>query len=43
MQLTARERLVLALDVDDLKKADELVDKLSDYVGVFKIGSQKIS
>jgi len=40
MQLTARERLVLALDVDDLKKADELVDKLSDYVGVFKIGSQ---
>jgi orotidine-5'-phosphate decarboxylase len=40
MQLTARERLVLALDVDDFKKADELVDKLSDYVGVFKIGSQ---
>ena len=40
MELTARERLVLALDVDDLKKANELVDKLSDYVGVFKIGSQ---
>ena len=40
MQLTARERLVLALDVDDFKKADELVSKLSDYVGVFKIGSQ---
>ncbi|MEA2087273.1 MAG: orotidine-5'-phosphate decarboxylase, partial [Candidatus Caldatribacteriota bacterium] len=40
MQLTARERLVLALDVDDFKKADELVEKLSDYVGVFKIGSQ---
>jgi len=40
MQLTARERLVLALDVDDFKKADELVGKLSDYVGVFKIGSQ---
>jgi orotidine-5'-phosphate decarboxylase len=40
VKLTARERLVLALDVDDFKKANELVDKLSDYVGVFKIGSQ---
>jgi orotidine-5'-phosphate decarboxylase len=40
MQLTARERLVLALDVDDFKKADKLVGKLGDYVGVFKIGSQ---
>jgi len=40
MQLTAKERLVLALDVDDFKKADELVCRLSDYVGVFKIGSQ---
>jgi len=40
MQLTAKERLVLALDVDDFKKADELVGRLSDYVGVFKIGSQ---
>lgn len=38
--LSARERLVLALDVDDLKSAEELVDKLKDYVGVFKIGSQ---
>ncbi|MBU1291197.1 orotidine-5'-phosphate decarboxylase [bacterium] len=40
MDLTARERLVLALDVDDFKKAEELVGELSDYVGVFKIGSQ---
>ena len=40
MKLTTRERLVLALDVDDLKKADELVSKLSNYVGAFKIGSQ---
>jgi len=40
MKLSAKERLVLALDVDDFKKADELVGKLSDYVGVFKIGSQ---
>ena len=40
MQLTTRERLVLALDVDDFKKAKELAGKLSDYVGIFKIGSQ---
>ena len=40
MQLTAKERLVLALDVDDFKKAEELVSKLSDCVGVFKVGSQ---
>ncbi|MBU1204922.1 MAG: orotidine 5'-phosphate decarboxylase, partial [Nanoarchaeota archaeon] len=38
--LSARERLVLALDVDDFSSAKELVDKLRDYVGVFKIGSQ---
>ena len=40
MDLTARERLVLALDVDDFKKAEELVGGLIDYVGAFKIGNQ---
>ncbi len=40
MRLTAKERLVLALDVDDFKKAEELVSELSDYVGAFKIGNQ---
>jgi len=40
MKLSARERLVLALDVNNFKKAEELVDKLIDYVGVFKIGNQ---
>ncbi len=40
MKLSARERLVLALDVNSFKKAEELVDKLTDYVGVFKIGNQ---
>ncbi len=40
MQLTVKERLVLALDVDDFKKAEELVGKLRGHVGVFKIGSQ---
>ena len=38
--LSARERLVLALDVDDFESAKDLVFKLKDYVGVFKIGSQ---
>ena len=40
MKLTAKERLVFALDVDDFKKAEELVEKLGDYVGVFKVGNQ---
>ena len=40
MKSSARERLVLALDVNNFKKAEELVDKLTDYVGVFKIGNQ---
>ena len=43
MKLAAKERLVLALDVDNFKKAEELVGKLSDYVGVFKIGNQLFS
>ena len=38
--VSARERLVLALDVDDFSSAKELVDKLKDYVGIFKVGSQ---
>jgi orotidine-5'-phosphate decarboxylase len=40
MKLSARERLVLALDVNNFKRAEELVNKLTDYVGVFKIGNQ---
>lgn len=40
MELRARERLILALDVDDFKKAEELVVRLTNYVGAFKIGNQ---
>lgn len=40
MNLSARDKLVLALDVDDLESAIKLVEKLKDYVGVFKVGSQ---
>jgi len=40
MKLSAREKLVLALDVDNLESAIKLVEKLKDYVGIFKVGSQ---
>ena len=36
----ARDRLVLALDVNTMKEAKELVTELKDYTGVFKIGLQ---
>ena len=36
----ARKRICLALDVSDVKEALTLVDELSDYVGIFKIGKQ---
>lgn len=38
--MQARERIVLALDVDTKEKALELVNDLKDYVGVFKVGMQ---
>lgn len=36
----AKERIVLALDVDDLNEAEKIVIELKDYVGFFKIGLQ---
>ncbi len=38
--LTAKDRIVLALDVEDDKVALGLVDELKDVVGVFKVGHQ---
>src|SRR3954464_13589593 len=35
-----RERLIIALDVDDLDAAEELVRRLAGEVGMFKIGKQ---
>ena len=35
---SAKERIILALDVDNLQDAEELVKELKDYVGYFKIG-----
>lgn len=38
--MQAKDRIVLALDVDTAQEALALVAKLTDYVGVFKIGMQ---
>ena len=35
-----KEKIVLALDVDDINQAKALITELKDYVGVFKIGLQ---
>lgn len=34
----AKDRIILALDVDTLEEARDLVNELKDYVGYFKIG-----
>ncbi|HNA74226.1 MAG TPA: orotidine 5'-phosphate decarboxylase, partial [Candidatus Obscuribacter sp.] len=36
--LTARERLIVALDVDSMEEAERLMVLLKDEVGMFKIG-----
>ena len=35
-----KEKIVLALDVDTVRQAKELITELKDYVGVFKVGLQ---
>ncbi len=37
--MTAKQKLIVALDTDDLKKAEDLVDTLSGVVEIFKVGS----
>jgi len=41
--MEAQERTIVALDVDSVKKAKELVEKLSPRVGCFKIGLEFIN
>jgi orotidine-5'-phosphate decarboxylase len=36
--MPAKEKIILALDVSDVKYALEIVDKFKDYVKVFKVG-----
>lgn len=38
--MQSKERIILALDVDGEREALELVEKLTDYVGAFKVGMQ---
>lgn len=38
--ITAKERIILALDVDNFEQAKALVVELKDYVGYFKVGLQ---
>ncbi len=40
MTLSAKDRLIVALDVDNQEHALSLVDQLKPFVGLFKIGSQ---
>ena len=37
---SAKDRIILALDVDTLEEAEKLVAELKDYVGFFKVGLQ---
>ncbi|MFZ5640738.1 MAG: orotidine-5'-phosphate decarboxylase [Bacillota bacterium] len=38
--MSAKDRLIVALDVDTMAEAEHLVAQLHDYVGVFKVGMQ---
>lgn len=40
--MLAHERIILPLDVSDIEKAHRLVQMLSPYVGVFKVGFEAI-
>ena len=39
----AKDRIILALDVDSLEEARGLVQELKEHVGVFKVGLQLFS
>jgi len=38
--MTAKDKLIFALDVDAFEKAEQWVAKLHDHVGMFKVGKQ---
>jgi len=41
--MEAKDRIIVALDVDSLDKALELVEQLKDYVGLFKVGLELLT
>ena len=38
--MNAKDRLIVALDVDSRARAEELVDELAPHVGMFKVGKE---
>ena len=40
---SAKDRIILALDVDDINQVKDLVVELRDYVGYFKVGLQLLT
>ena len=38
--MQAKEKIILALDVDHQEKALDLVSELKDHVGMFKVGME---
>ncbi|HQX56769.1 MAG TPA: orotidine 5'-phosphate decarboxylase, partial [Pyrinomonadaceae bacterium] len=43
LEISSRERLIVALDVSSSREAFSLVNELKDEVGAFKIGLQLFS
>lgn len=41
--MEAKDKIIVAVDVDDLRKAKKLINDLAPYVGCFKIGLELIS
>src|SRR3989338_9665755 len=41
--MKAEDKIIVALDVDDLEKVKSLIEELAPYVGCFKIGLELIS
>ncbi len=43
VQVEPRERIIVALDVDSLEKAQRLVEELAPHIGCFKVGLELIT
>ena len=41
--MEAKDRIIVALDVDSLEKAQTLIETLGSYVGCFKVGLELLT
>lgn len=41
--ISAKDRIILAVDVDTIEELEKIIVELKDYVGIFKIGLQLLS